>query len=192
MVPVTQPWSDEVVQDLLIELGGPGVVLHREYLHAASYSNATEIVEVTLAVMNLIFSEGRLFVIETECLSRSVRVEGPVLFSSMFTRRWRYRAVDRIMMNHHQCFTMKLVVSVIVGLPENQVSNGGQTSELTLFDLVYCVCSVTNVFCFLCARRLFIHVFLLGSWTVLLVKAMLTGAISLCSLFLFVTLVHSS
>uniref|UniRef100_A0A3Q3ELX6 BOS complex subunit TMEM147 n=1 Tax=Labrus bergylta TaxID=56723 RepID=A0A3Q3ELX6_9LABR len=40
--------------------------------------------------------------------------------------------------------------------------------------------------------ELFVHVFLLGSWTVLLVKAVLTGAISLCSLFLFVTLVHSN
>ncbi|XP_068999396.1 BOS complex subunit TMEM147 isoform X3 [Embiotoca jacksoni] len=40
--------------------------------------------------------------------------------------------------------------------------------------------------------ELFVHVFLLGSWTLLLVKAVLTGAISLCSLFLFVTLVHSN
>uniref|UniRef100_A0A8C6SBK5 BOS complex subunit TMEM147 n=1 Tax=Neogobius melanostomus TaxID=47308 RepID=A0A8C6SBK5_9GOBI len=40
--------------------------------------------------------------------------------------------------------------------------------------------------------ELFVHVFLLGSWTVLLVKAVVTGAISLCSLFLFVTLVHSN
>ncbi|TWW79540.1 Transmembrane protein 147 [Takifugu flavidus] len=40
--------------------------------------------------------------------------------------------------------------------------------------------------------ELFIHIFLLGSWTVLLVKAVLTGAIALCSLFLFVTLVHSN
>ncbi|CAM4704302.1 BOS complex subunit TMEM147 [Siphateles boraxobius] len=40
--------------------------------------------------------------------------------------------------------------------------------------------------------ELFVHVFLLGSWTALLVKALLTGAISLCSLFLFVTLVHSN
>lgn len=45
---------------------------------------------------------------------------------------------------------------------------------------------------FSCFCRLFVHVFLLGSWTVLLVKAVLTGAISLCSLFLFVTLVHSN
>uniref|UniRef100_A0A3B1IR16 BOS complex subunit TMEM147 n=1 Tax=Astyanax mexicanus TaxID=7994 RepID=A0A3B1IR16_ASTMX len=40
--------------------------------------------------------------------------------------------------------------------------------------------------------ELFVHVFLLGSWTALLVKAVLTGAISLCSLFLFITLVHSN
>uniref|UniRef100_A0A673J9Z9 BOS complex subunit TMEM147 n=1 Tax=Sinocyclocheilus rhinocerous TaxID=307959 RepID=A0A673J9Z9_9TELE len=40
--------------------------------------------------------------------------------------------------------------------------------------------------------ELFVHVFLLGSWMALLVKAVLTGAISLCSLFLFVTLVHSN
>ncbi|KAM4567791.1 transmembrane protein 147 [Fundulus heteroclitus] len=40
--------------------------------------------------------------------------------------------------------------------------------------------------------ELFVHIFMLGSWTVLLVKAVLTGAISLCSLFLFVTLVHSN
>lgn len=40
--------------------------------------------------------------------------------------------------------------------------------------------------------ELFVHVFLLGSWTALLVKAVLTGSISLCSLFLFVTLVHSN
>ncbi|KTG05353.1 hypothetical protein cypCar_00041317 [Cyprinus carpio] len=42
------------------------------------------------------------------------------------------------------------------------------------------------------SNQLFVHVFLLGSWTALLVKAVLTGAISLCSLFLFVTLVHSN
>ncbi|RXM90706.1 Transmembrane protein 147 [Acipenser ruthenus] len=40
--------------------------------------------------------------------------------------------------------------------------------------------------------ELFVHMFLLGSWTALLVKGVLTGAISLCSLFLFVTLVHSN
>ncbi|KAG7266645.1 hypothetical protein CRUP_032323, partial [Coryphaenoides rupestris] len=40
--------------------------------------------------------------------------------------------------------------------------------------------------------ELFVHMFLLGSWTALLVKAILTGVVSLCSLFLFVTLVHSN
>merc|ERR1712131_454699 len=40
--------------------------------------------------------------------------------------------------------------------------------------------------------ELFVHMFLLGSWTALLVKAVLTGAISLSSLVLFVTLVHSN
>ncbi|KAK0149451.1 Transmembrane protein 147 [Merluccius polli] len=38
--------------------------------------------------------------------------------------------------------------------------------------------------------ELFVHMFLLGSWTALLVKAILTGVVSLCSLLLFVTLVH--
>ncbi|XP_030067975.1 BOS complex subunit TMEM147 isoform X3 [Microcaecilia unicolor] len=36
------------------------------------------------------------------------------------------------------------------------------------------------------------HLFLLGSWTALLVKALLTGLLSLSSLTLFVTLVHSN
>lgn len=49
-----------------------------------------------------------------------------------------------------------------------------------------------KLLCVSVVSRLFVHVFLLGSWTVLLVKAVLTGAISLCSLFLFVTLVHSN
>ncbi|KAG2470695.1 G3P2 dehydrogenase, partial [Polypterus senegalus] len=40
--------------------------------------------------------------------------------------------------------------------------------------------------------RLFVHVFVLGSWTALLVKAVLTGSISLCSLFLYIMLVHSN
>ncbi|XP_061453527.1 BOS complex subunit TMEM147 isoform X3 [Rhineura floridana] len=38
----------------------------------------------------------------------------------------------------------------------------------------------------------FVHVFLLGSWTALLVKAVITGLLSLSSLTLFVTLVHSN
>uniref|UniRef100_A0A8D0H290 BOS complex subunit TMEM147 n=1 Tax=Sphenodon punctatus TaxID=8508 RepID=A0A8D0H290_SPHPU len=40
--------------------------------------------------------------------------------------------------------------------------------------------------------RSFVHVFLLGSWTALLVKAVITGLLSLSSLALFVTLVHSN
>ncbi|KAF7235698.1 hypothetical protein EYD10_17485 [Varanus komodoensis] len=38
----------------------------------------------------------------------------------------------------------------------------------------------------------FVHVFLLGSWMALLVKAVITGLLSLSSLTLFVTLVHSN
>uniref|UniRef100_A0A803TL46 BOS complex subunit TMEM147 n=1 Tax=Anolis carolinensis TaxID=28377 RepID=A0A803TL46_ANOCA len=38
----------------------------------------------------------------------------------------------------------------------------------------------------------FVHVFLLGSWTALLVKAVITGLLSLSSLTLFITLVHSN
>lgn len=38
----------------------------------------------------------------------------------------------------------------------------------------------------------FVHVFLLGSWTALLVKAMITAFLSLSSLTLFVTLVHNN
>ncbi|KAI3360789.1 hypothetical protein L3Q82_013021 [Scortum barcoo] len=55
-------------------------------------------------------------------------------------------------------------------------------------------CSTVLTLCLspLCPQIVCPHVFLLGSWTVLLVKSVLTGAISLCSLFLFVTLVHSN
>ncbi|EMP24796.1 hypothetical protein UY3_18143 [Chelonia mydas] len=38
----------------------------------------------------------------------------------------------------------------------------------------------------------FVHVFLLGSWTALLVKAVITGFLALSSLGLFVTLVHGN
>ncbi|XP_078060580.1 BOS complex subunit TMEM147 [Mustelus asterias] len=38
----------------------------------------------------------------------------------------------------------------------------------------------------------FVHVLLLGSWTALLIKAMVTGAISLSSLVLYINLVHSN
>ncbi|XP_038669398.1 transmembrane protein 147 isoform X3 [Scyliorhinus canicula] len=38
----------------------------------------------------------------------------------------------------------------------------------------------------------FVHVLLLGSWTALLIKAMVTGAISLSSLILYINLVHSN
>ncbi|XP_072836457.2 BOS complex subunit TMEM147 isoform X2 [Pogona vitticeps] len=38
----------------------------------------------------------------------------------------------------------------------------------------------------------FVHIFFLGSWTALLVKAVITGLLSLSSLTLFVSLVHSS
>ncbi|XP_078060583.1 BOS complex subunit TMEM147-like [Mustelus asterias] len=38
----------------------------------------------------------------------------------------------------------------------------------------------------------FVHVLLLGSWTALLIKAMVTRAISLSSLVLYINLVHSN
>lgn len=85
------------------------------------------------------------------------------------------------------CIKKKKKDQAVVALLDHQValrtgSEYCQNWPLTIFG---CVC------CF-CMCRLFIHIFLLGSWTVLLVKAVLTSAIALCSLFLFVTLVHSN
>ncbi|XP_067874846.1 BOS complex subunit TMEM147 [Heterodontus francisci] len=86
---------------------------------------------------------------------------------------------------------LHLVMSKNAGKGEYKImvaAMGWSTAELIMSRLARFAHSLPSF----SSHRSFVYVLVLGSWTALLIKAVVTGAISLSALILYVSLVHGS